>query len=1027
MTTNFILQSAVKFPVSLWIEAPPFAYQGCSATDTFKIYMYSEDNNPHTIHLYAQGSNSIPYQNPQNKWSHLNPQWRFLDTKGNVINDLILDNAIVTTFNGTTGYLTSAEFIYIDDMPSYVCETILIWAVADYFDYTVEKDLSRSYENVPGYSNSKVIAVAPYIINELTPEYLNITRDGINPLFDFYWKNSVIPYVVTVMGKSPDGQITILKNVPPTNILGVSGENVIRSIPNLPVSALTWTPDNANALLSSLDYQYFNVGGYLKGSVVSTDDANNVTIQAKASTYYHDILDQWPYLWVSNPENNTINRIFAPCLPDKWLTTDLPFSLEMSQSAVNISVLQVTMPPIMGVSGFHGIYGMAMDENKNLWCTDAESDKVYKFDSNGVLLSTINFGENNAFGWVTGGCTPAGISIDGQNNIWVTFFDSVSTIYLNGIDGSIIKTIRPEGYLHEVPPYIDPLFKPVLAEPDKDNNVWITYHNTICSALIKYDNSGNLITSITLPTCSNPMDIHITQDKGLWVSLTYQAGPPYNSGEVRKYSSTYGLLCSIPAVNPAYIALDKNENLWFTQSGNVLTRVTSGGNITNWNVGMGVPSVFNRPPHQMFLDSALEGLCCDIYNRIFVINSLDNKVYTIVGDKVGAGIKITPDQNLAWYNDGGTIYATATGGINKSVQAFGDWSGSRWHKKYGMPENVTTKVVYIAGDSNPFNIYDFKGYDIRRFNESWDSINEIKFNIKQRHINENPTFWDEYMGALWGSAASEQGEGFGREAYEKIANFVSNHIDVNTCNVNQLYSLAKFVDVPIDVYGTEFPPELRRLMDIGSVNQQNLWGSRCYCKQNINNEYVTYSADISGIPTKIPINYKCDVCDHYHPGNRGELFDPHTYMVTANVPFIVEDRTKTNNKYQLITPPASCGFIVIDPEKSIVGDFCVSTTTNFDCLTTYPLSSYYHILLPKVFDYGILATFEEFEEAQKYFCFYEYIPVGCNQQVTGIINWDDSYTTISENISSIEDWYGDGQIFERMINYVLYKGLGLIN
>ena len=43
-----------------------------------------------------------------------------------------------------------------------------------------------------------------------------------------------------------------------------------------------------------------------------------------------------------------------------------------------------------------------------------------------------------------------------------------------------------------------------------------------------------------------------------------------------------------------------------------------------------------------------------------------------------------------------------------------------------------------------------------------------------------------------------------------------------------------------------------------------------------------------------------------------------------------------------------------------------------------------------------------------------------------MINWDDKNTTLNENNSGINDWYGSGQAIEKMINYTLHKGLGLI-
>ena len=1020
MSTQFVLQSAVNFPVALWLDIPATGYQSCLPLTTFKIHLYTEDDAPHTVHLYSQGSRSIPWQAPQNKWSHLNPQWRFTDLSGNVINDITLTNAASTLFNGTSGYLASAEFYYIDDMPTQTnCTSnayVLIWAVVDFSQYPVQNDINENLQTAPGYVNSKVLSVAPYGVDQLIPDRLEITSDAINPLFNYYWINTSIPYIISVVGKTPDGlQEGIIRNSPISNQYGISAGPFIQSISTIPSSMLTWTPSNDNAYLSALDDQNFVIGGYLKGDVVSTQAAETVSIEVSGNVYFENIPPHYPYVWVSNPNNNTLNRIFAPCIRSRWTASEFPFELnQYDQKIVDVTNLQVTaMPTMMSLTGFNGIYGIAVDEFKYVWCTDAESDKVYKFSSEGILISSLNFGEGTTYGHgLTGGCTPAGISVNGLGDIWVTFFDSASTICLDPNTGNIKYIINPGDPWSAIPD-MDPVFKPVLAEPDMNNDVWTTYNNSICSILVKYNSTGSsIITSITLPMCSNPMDLHITKDNDIWVSLNGYISAANELSYVNKYmgSTPFTLLSSITALGPSYLAIDNDNNLWFTQGENIVTRIVTTGEETNWVVGSAVSG-----------ENALEGICCDIYNHIHVINSVDNYLYGVAElGGVDAEMKILPDQNLGWYNDTGFVY-TLTSEDFKSAQAFGDWSGSKWIRKYAP---IYEPYIFrsMSGYSSSFDIYEFDKYDIRRFNESWDSADQIKTFARSPHIADNPVFWDGYMKTVWGDAAAKQGEAFGREAYEKISNFVANHADVNTCNVAQLYNLAQYTDVPIDDYGVSLPPELRRIMDIGSVNQQLLWGTRCKCNRNITNEYTTYLSGQQLVST----NYICKYCGHYHPGNKGDYFNPLTYSVTAFTPFIIEDRSNVNNKYQLITPPALLSSYSIST-SSFITDNCDPLITNNNYITTYPLSSYYNIILPNIINFSLSANVSEFQQIITYFCFNNYVAsTPCAEQTAGIINWDDQYTTLDERVSSIDDWYGSEQSLERMFNYVLHKGLGLV-
>lgn len=1015
MSITYTLSSTVSFPVALWIDYPKVHnFQGCPI-GPFKIYLYTEDNETHRVDLYVQGSASIPYQVPQNKWSHLNPQWELFDLSGNNINDITFTNAVTTIFNGTTGYLASSEFFLIDDMPTTRCDTRFVWATLDVSQYPVYKEFAVNQQSTPGYANSKVFTAAPYLVNELTPTYLDITRDGINSMLDFYWINASIPHVVSIVGTSPYTSCSaIMKNVPSSNLFGLSAGVISRTIVDIPSTYLNWVPETSESYLSAFDDQDFRIGGYLKGKVVSDITANNINISAYGNVYYKNIPFQYPFLWISNPENNTLNRIFAPCIPDEWTPDDLPFYFNVADDNFDVSNLQLSsLVDVMALTGFNGIYGIAIDgETKDIWCTDAESDKVYKFNLDGVLLSSFNFPG------ISGSSTPAGISIDGVSGVWVTFYNAASVICIDKNTGVLKDNINlSANYI----PYEDNIIAPVLSEPDYNNDIWITLNNTLCCSLLKYDTTiKNIIATITLPACSNPMDIFVTKDNDVWVTLSRHSGPPYIDSKVEKYNgTTFCLISSFPALNPAYLAMDNQESVWYTESGNCLTRITSSGDITHWTIGMPNTGI-NSPAPLGIVNDALEGICCDECDKIWIINSVENQLYTITNkDDVVPAIKILPDQNLAWYNDRENIY-TEISTNNKSAQAFGDWSGNRWMRKYSVPYYTPQLLCSLQGKSNNFNIYNFTGYDIRRFNENWDASNEIHKFARSPHIADNPVLWDEYMKAVWGDTTSLINESFGREAYEKISNFTPNHIDINVCNVDQLYNLARNIDVPIDNYGITLPVDLKRIMDIGSINQQYLWGSRCKCNKNIENEYTTY---ISG-GQLLETNYTCKYCGHQHPGNKGDLFNPLTYVVTSYIPFILENKTDKINRYILINPPLLTNTTT---SNFVREDICIDNSLIYTCLSTYPLSSYYNIILPPVFTFSLTADVNEFLHAIDYFCFYDYIYSSpCNEQIAGVINWDDKYTTLDETLSSIDTWYGNGQTLERIINYVLHKGLGLI-
>jgi len=92
----------------------------------------------------------------------------------------------------------------------------------------------------------------------------------------------------------------------------------------------------------------------------------------------------------------------------------------------------------------------------------------------------------------------------------------------------------------------------------------------------------------------------------------------------------------------------------------------------------------------------------------------------------------------------------------------------------------------------------------------------------------------------------------------------------------------------------------------------------------------------------------------------------------------------------------------------------------------YPLSTNYTWLLPNLYNTTREPSYEDFQQVRNRFCFFDFIGIPCDEQVAGVINWDDKNTTLNEHASSLDEWYGSGEAVEKMISYVLHKGLGLI-
>jgi PKD repeat protein len=103
-TKTGVISLSSKIDVKLLINesiyfdhVPPPTFAGHYNRYPFTINFTSSFEGPHYIDLAAQFSRSYESQNPQNKWSFLRPEWRFLDLSGNRITTITTNNTLIYT------------------------------------------------------------------------------------------------------------------------------------------------------------------------------------------------------------------------------------------------------------------------------------------------------------------------------------------------------------------------------------------------------------------------------------------------------------------------------------------------------------------------------------------------------------------------------------------------------------------------------------------------------------------------------------------------------------------------------------------------------------------------------------------------------------------------------------------------------------------------------------------------------------------------------------------------------------------
>jgi hypothetical protein len=600
---------------------------------------------------------------------------------------------------------------------------------------------------------------------------------------------------------------------------------------------------------------------------------------------------------------------------------------------------------------------VSLDKDYNIWVSLFNSVSVLKFDPNFNLLFNV---VPSGIKWLTRSWTTNPIGIDYQS----ARFEEISRMF------SLSTNETVDDYTNEY------FLKPPVVETDKDNNCWVTYANPLCSMLVKFDSLGNELAQITLNKYATPINLAVNSQNNIWVSNFHGSSYTYTSlsGSIQLYdSNTLQLLQSVQNISrPGYIALDRNNNLWFTHS---LRRIGYYNTTTNtlcaWTVEESGNLTIYIPPSSIEAtpetfdsyenehDEELGGLAVDVYNRVWVLDSLYNFAYVISAtpnffEAPIRKFKILPDSTLGYYLDidSGSTY-TKISEYNKSAQATGDWTGNRWYQKYANPQAIS--AVLISGISIPFNITEFiNKHQIKKINESFNAASYYKSLALPENLNSNTKLFDSFFPAVVGTSDLSSNEDVGQITYEKIANFVINHADIDTCNIDQLLSLADQTAVAASDYAATYPTDIRNMLDIASISRSKLWGIKD------NTPILTQSL--------------------------GQQLNTLTDLLTAGTKIILKN--KYNSSLSVIEVP--------------------TLSTN---QTTYTID--------KLKGYGLA------EPIIDNYLFYIFNPAYTEEYIENIIDWTSSYTTQSFTASTLEEWYGEDGAIETAFRYLLTKNLFL--
>ena len=992
-----------------------FNLPGFMNYDPFVVSITSSKiDQPIAVYLQAFGTKSFPFYATPSKWRFLTPTWSFTEasTSAVLVNNLLQvpTEPILNKDNKVVAVKGQASFFYTDSFPTdpdpvLTCP-LLFGATLSTHHFTYPRE-SIIYPYASYANTDTVRAVIPWQVTDSIPTTLKVTENFLQDVYPIKWANVPIPIMLTL--ESDPGLldafvdettvVTTSLGYPSNNLLGKQYP-VVLTLSSNKTSLSSGLTNNVH--FSAEPDRYFQtydefgnlISGYVfthitpfSNILTATDIDSTFVVLASTvvtNTTGGDIAEfKFPYgypirsnVYVSHVAESIINKIAVTSYPKYCQTVayyqDLELLPEGAQfSWIGVPALTTVDIKSLTLSGAGAVYGMAFNPIRNKFYTaEVEQNTLIQYDSfNNVLtavqLSAIFKNENLA---------PAHLSIDRKFNIWVSMFD----------DHRLAKFDYKLRYLLSAAPMTvagkKTLASPPVVETDRQNRVWACWSDPVSSMLVKFDQYGNQIYNASpFPGNSEPVSIAINPVNHVWVACK-------RTNSLHRYSDKGTLMETLSTlIRPSYIALDRKANVWIAHGYNLCSVYdVRSKNLSTWRFETyfdeltEVPKITSTYIEQYeqidydrgnLEDEIWGGMTTDVYNRVWIIDSVNNTmgVFHNYDPLTVVTVLITPTakklNRVILPGDTFTREVTSesrlfpVAGNTRSAQAGGDWTGNRWYQKYaGLFASVP-----VYGQSTPFKLYDINtAYELPKVNETFDCAAYFKSLALPEIMNKNTKLFDEFFVAVVGDSNPSK-ESAGRVIYERIANFINNHGDFETAEIDQLTSIANSMAVDVKTFGTEFPAAISRLVSLFSVPKQRLRG--------------------------IPV-YNPNVDENIGPLISITPSFTNSHLITANKYYYVKDKTLDQEQLIYATP---------------------ITLRNGTELSVYPLTA----MEVK----GLRNPFSE-----NYYV-YEYYEQN-NQHGTfsgNLIDWGSDFTTISYNLSTNEEWYGDGGLVETMFNKLLTK------
>lgn len=957
---------------------------GLPSIEPFVVSLTSAKiNEPLSVVLQALNTKSVPHYAVPDKWNFLVPRWRFVDASTNqIITDAItLSTTPIYKDSTLIAVRGQASFYYIDDLatgtdPSQSCPLLITATLStENFSYPPESLIYPYFS----YSNSEVArAVIAWQISDVIPTELKVTENFLNDIYPIKWAGVPIPVMVTCkFSPSTIDSFSSTFAVSSTDVLSYPRTNHLGSLSSVDIrieglEASEYTVDEAPLYFKATDENNIVSSGYVFTTVTPLVTTNNATIHV--STVAHNQIEKenefpfpdgfpiTPEVYISHPFESNINKVNVVTYPTNC--GDIQYFKDLG--ILTDGTISSVSVPVLSSSSFANLQ-LSGTSGVFALTYNPVKELLYAGDADQDKVYAINIHKeiistlslSSVFGDAPN--TPSYISIDSEHNVWIALADRYSVLKYDSTLTHLLyqADLTSFGTLTGLEEG-SPLFAPPIAETDKENCLWVCYAHPSNSMLCRFDEHGDYITNAQdLIVSSVPVSLAITKQNNVWVACR-------ETNEVRLYNTEGFLLSSYEFNKPSYIAVDRQNNLWILHGYNLYSVLnTTTCSASSWRIetkpNLKTKMVFSEyTPLTGYSLSDLE-IPIDI-NEIWGGLTIDvyNRAWIIDNEHNTAGVfSVATPENIRLFDV-----------VPKASKNYILRTGDKYVTE------IDTEIVRSAQSIGDWSGNRWYQKYAGKFNSVAVSGVSVPFSIKNldaeakiAKVNDNFNCAEHFK-----SLALPETLNNNTEFFDGFMSGVVGNGDVTTEDLGRVVyeKTANFVQNNADLNTAEIA-QLMSMADSFSVPYKTFGVDFPEEIKRLINIFSVPKHALRGVPKLNPdIN-----------NNIGPLLVDSDYIQSGQYLFVKDKMFQT---YQLIYVAPLDGLTSLYPLSSI----------QVNGLRT-PVTDNYH--------------------------FFQYNNQNSNGYYSNLIDWDSLNTTMSYNLSTNEQWYGEDQMIELYFNRLLTERL----